>query len=477
MSGQQYVPAAGGEEAIHAAGLTVNKANPVGEAEIRAAVPTARAAAHNVKSRSESTGWQMGEFTGLGISPYQNWLYEKNREWRFTDGTLCVLWCLEFPHSRSDYAKHHRYIASTRRDYNNGKHGAPAPAEPCVGYDRWGAPTMGSVARGPLPTRTPPPAGPVRAMPPAPARPPTSRVVTSARIGLSDEHAVKALGVALHGELRTDPVASDVRRASLATYMDRHVLGPDGFVCASYRACAQSHGGRFFEGQLHHVGRHYDAFIDGRPFRVVVVGQEYGNGPARVTLDARYHDVAVQTGLQKRFRREGMADGRNPHMRGTTSLLRLLLGRDPGDRHEDEFFDVAAGRVHLFDMFALVNFLLCSAIEAGESDTGSKHGRSTPTMHANCARHFVRTIEILEPTLVIVQGKGTLQWLKSSLRRRAQVSDTLSQVSIGAHHTLLASLTRPSAQGASNWADLSRPYLRDVVVPTARAARQILVGA
>lgn len=108
MSAHRYSPATGGEAAIHKAGLAVNQADPTGETEIRQAVPVARAAAVNVKRHSESTGWQVGEFTGLPIALYQNWLYEKNREWRFTDGTLCVLWCVEFPHARSDYAKNNR---------------------------------------------------------------------------------------------------------------------------------------------------------------------------------------------------------------------------------------------------------------------------------------------------------------------------------------------------------------------------------
>ena len=71
-------PAAEGEAAIHAAGLAVNKLNPTGEAEIRQAVALARSAALAVKNRSESTGWQIGEFTGLPIARFQNWLYEKN---------------------------------------------------------------------------------------------------------------------------------------------------------------------------------------------------------------------------------------------------------------------------------------------------------------------------------------------------------------------------------------------------------------
>ena len=55
-----YSPAAGGEEAIRAAGEAVNRRNPVTEDEIRAAIPIARAAALGIKSRSDSAGWQVG---------------------------------------------------------------------------------------------------------------------------------------------------------------------------------------------------------------------------------------------------------------------------------------------------------------------------------------------------------------------------------------------------------------------------------
>jgi hypothetical protein len=80
-------PAPQGEAAIHAGALAVNHLNPTGESEIRQAIPLARAAAFAVKSRSESSGWRVGEFTGLPIAIFQNWLYEQNRSWRFTDGT------------------------------------------------------------------------------------------------------------------------------------------------------------------------------------------------------------------------------------------------------------------------------------------------------------------------------------------------------------------------------------------------------
>ena len=78
----------GGREAIHAGGLAVNGLNLTSPTEIRDAVPVAREAALSVKSHSESTSWKTGDFTSLPTAISQNWLYEQNREWHFTDGTL-----------------------------------------------------------------------------------------------------------------------------------------------------------------------------------------------------------------------------------------------------------------------------------------------------------------------------------------------------------------------------------------------------
>jgi hypothetical protein len=134
-----FVPSLG-REAIRAAGLAVNALRLEAAPEIRAAVPLARNAALALKATSESTDWKIGDFTRLPIAIFQNWLYEQNREWHFTDGALAVLWCTEFPNSRSDYAERHRYIASTRTEYNAGRHQAPAPSTRSVAYDPKGSP-------------------------------------------------------------------------------------------------------------------------------------------------------------------------------------------------------------------------------------------------------------------------------------------------------------------------------------------------
>lgn len=142
--GAQSLSATGGREAIRAAGLAVNDRDLTSASEIREAVPKAQEAALSVKSGCESSSRRTGDFCGMSIARFQNWLYEQNREWCFTDGTLAVLWSVEFPNARCDYAARHHYVASTRTDYNAGRHprGSLPPNVPSVAYDRSGQPVI-----------------------------------------------------------------------------------------------------------------------------------------------------------------------------------------------------------------------------------------------------------------------------------------------------------------------------------------------
>jgi hypothetical protein len=255
--------------------------------------------------------------------------------------------------------------------------------------------------------------------------------------------------------------------------MADHVLSEAGFRCAASTSCRASQHGKFFEGQLHHVGKFYDLFLNGRPFRIAIVGQEYGNGPGLVTRERRSRDVADDTGLRKRFLSDGGYPGRNPHMRGTTSLLRLLFGREPGRDYEGEWLALDGGRIHVFDAFALTNFLLCSAISGDEGGIGSKRGRSTAAMQRNCSRHFAAVVEILEPSVVVAQGAGVRTWMAPLLDRVTSIATNLERVVLSGHHCLLASFTHPSVPSALNWGtDERRPYLLNVVVPTVEAIHQ-----
>lgn len=278
--------------------------------------------------------------------------------------------------------------------------------------------------------------------------------------------------------LESDPLATTRRIGALDAYMSRRVLSGGQFICPHFAECRGSHPGEFFEGQLHHVGAHYDLSANGRPFRIAVVGQEYGNGPSGVSRIARTRMVAVDTGLKKRFRTDGLHPPRNPHMKGTTSVLRLLFGLGLGSDYDREFLALGPQRVHIFEAFALVNFLLCSAIAEGQGAEGSKRGQSTRTMQRNCSEHFRNVLDVLEPTVLIIQGRGVRRWLEPIVDGTERLGAQLERVRIGGMQILVASFTHPSVPSRDNWGtDERRPYLADVVAPTVRALHRVAVDA
>jgi hypothetical protein len=255
----------------------------------------------------------------------------------------------------------------------------------------------------------------------------------------------------------------------LREYMDKNVLAPErSFVCKSVEACKRSAEARdphcrFFEGQLSHVGTHYDLTQDGRPLRILVVPMDTGHGPPRVTLEDRRRQVDTAKSQ----------DGRNHHMWGTVLVLRLAVGREPGRDPEGEMLRVDVGNwtdvVHLVDCYAMANVRLCSATAA----TG-RESRGTRTMSWNCLRHLEATAKILQPSLCIIQGAGVKTDIDTApasiFGRRERITDNLEWVHLDGRQVLLASFWHPSR----TWFWPEAPYLRDVVVPTIRAARKEL---
>ena len=241
------------------------------------------------------------------------------------------------------------------------------------------------------------------------------------------------------------------RTAQLSQYLRAEVLN-ERFLCRSYDVCRASCSDRvFYEGQLPHVGQHYDLQVDGKPTRIVVVGQEYGHGPALVRLEGRA--AMIRDAAAKGFR------GRNPHMKGTTTILRLLLHRNAGDDAlNEQLFPNSA--VHIFEGFALVNYLLCSAIESSRGlGVGGAKGLSSPKMRQNCASHFRQTIEILDATIIIAQGIGVGKWIKKAYK----LADRGPIDIIG--NAKLLTLVHPSARSHCWGNSLRSEYLRNTVVP------------
>lgn len=274
--------------------------------------------------------------------------------------------------------------------------------------------------------------------------------------------------------MRSFPTRTRERIARLASFLSTHVLADGRFRCRHAAACRASRPGiPFYEGQLHHVGPHYDLEIGGRPLRIVILGQDYGHGEAHVGLARRSEMIASSASVPFADRR------RNPHMRGTASILRLLLGREPGRDPEGELLDLDQ-QAHVFDAFALVNFLMCSAIRPDGKDrshfdetfAGAGKSDASPLMRRNCAEYLRPALEILEPTVLVVQGQGVRRWAARPLGLPAE-GRMFEQTSIGGATVDILTFDHPSAPGKSGWWGSSPEsrYLREVVGPTVKAWR------
>lgn len=265
--------------------------------------------------------------------------------------------------------------------------------------------------------------------------------------------------------IRSYPERTRERIRLLEEYVQANLLtGHGSFICRSFRECRSSRGDLpFHPGQMSHVGRHYDLEVDGLPMRIVVLGQEYGQARECV-------DLAARSEMLKNSARAGFR-GRNPHMKGVTSTLRLLLGRGLGD-------DQAGERLldgHLFDGCAQVNYLLCTALEKARSRDahGGGRGNSSVEMQRNCAPHFQRTMEILQPTVIVVHGLALRRWMVNALPLPAR-GPTAEQVEIADISVDLLTFTHPSAGGHSGWWGTTprTRYLRETVTPAIQAFRE-----
>lgn len=276
--------------------------------------------------------------------------------------------------------------------------------------------------------------------------------------------------------IHADRQKTAARFAALEAYYMEHVLADDTFRCRHCAACQdsyQSAAGRFIPGQLNAPGTHYDLDVDGQPLRIVLVGQESGTGIRHSSM-AQRRAAITRVVTEQRFVAEPGYRARTQHMKGITSALRLLFGKGLGTAYADEFLSLTNGEeIHLLHCFALVNYLLCSA----HSTKRSKRGESTATMRRNCNEHFRATLEILEPTVMIVGGKAMWPSVRRAFDEVTAVDDQIYRARIDATEMLVALFTHPSAMHPHNWGTNHKmPYLFETVVPTIRKL-QTIVGS
>lgn len=265
------------------------------------------------------------------------------------------------------------------------------------------------------------------------------------------------------------------RIARLGEYVEANLLRNGRFICPHRTECQSSALARkhiFLPGTMSHVGRRYDLRLGDKPLRIVVVGQEAApkthlKPHKPISLDERYRHIHDKSGLGLNYSAGGGQPGRNAHMKGTTSALRLVFGKGLGADWDDEWVYPENGRpFHIFDGFALVNRLLCFA-----GPEKSSQGRATRTMRNNCAEHFRETMRILDPTLLVLQGQVASAWTKTSLTDVRSRGENLTTALLNGKRVVVCEFSHPSARELKRWgANLDAPYLLGTVVPTLRSA-------
>jgi hypothetical protein len=267
--------------------------------------------------------------------------------------------------------------------------------------------------------------------------------------------------------ISSHPEVTSQRKQALISFFENNVFSGENVKCRNYQSCLNSHSGTFYYGQLHHIGNHYDLSVNGHPYRIMVVGQEYGHLPSFVDILQRHQMIAEQTGIEKTYSQ------RNPHMRGTTSALRLLFDLPPTSDHSSEFILIDGNEVHLFELFSLVNYLLCSALD----ENGTTHGKSSTTMKKNCQAHFIKVLEILDPNIIILQSKSFSKYIEGIFNEIVPITENLSKVIFQGHSLMIAFFSHPSAYGDKNWGrNTKTPYLLNTVLPTIERIRDIVLS-
>lgn len=191
------------------------------------------------------------------------------------------------------------------------------------------------------------------------------------------------------------------------------------------------------------------------------MGQEVaGKGKALTTMAERYANVHDGSGLTRRFDGDRDHKRRNPHMRGTTLALRTISPQASSD-HASEFLEVNGTPVHMFDCFALVNRLLCAA-----HLTGTSTRKPTKTMLSNCERYFRATLEILQPTIVVIQGINVWRRSQDLLVPIRQRGRNLFECDLSGNRVMVGAFTHPSAWGADRWDSPTSQYFKEVVRPS-----------
>ena len=231
-------------------------------------------------------------------------------------------------------------------------------------------------------------------------------------------------------------------------------------ICKNRDKCTSSinmSNTTYLPAQAHFVGKMYGLSIDESPLRIVIVGQEYGHG-------GESPDGHV-TPLERSNTFDSASDYKfeptNPHMRGSALALRYLIRGDVGEDHEDCITTSDGMKVSIYDCFALINYLMCSATKIG-----SRRGKSTAEMKRNCSENFKAAIELLKPNVLIMQGRSYYSYVADALDLPKDADDSRIFsfcLPTALEPTHYAVLNHPSARPPYGWSSIKNMYYQKVV--------------
>lgn len=188
----------------------------------------------------------------------------------------------------------------------------------------------------------------------------------------------------------SDQDNTDRRYRELHSYYEENVLRDREFICdydsECNHECRRSPQASLFEGNLPYIGRHYDITVSGKQQRLVVVG-----------LDAPGERLCDLNERREQFSNLNEPIGRNPHLQGTEQVLRLMLGIGIGNDGAGRNPEINGEKTNIYETFSLLNMCICSCSQKTSS-------KLTRKMMENCGRHFLLALEVLNPTLIVVQS-------------------------------------------------------------------------
>jgi len=78
-------------------------------------------------------------------------------------------------------------------------------------------------------------------------------------------------------------------------------------------------------------------------------------------------------------------------------------------------------------------------------------------------------MQVLEPNIIIIQGKGLLKWVFPCFKKiKPIIKNVLYKGRINHSNAFIAAFSHPSARGKYRWDNPQSPYLLNIVLPTIR---------